>query len=521
MISAGVSMALFTTASVACSTSPPPGTPPVVWTADSLSRIGQDDVPVASSSVVLTAARGEYESFQVVVSGGAEPVLVTGMAVSDLDGPDGATISSDDVTLYREHYVDVDDGTPDRGGSNRPLGAGRYADALVPFVHPENGTPLNGPIRALGTTVGAGENQPYWVDVLVPTKAPAGTYTGTYVVTTDRGWEVEGPITLEVLDFALPAVPQLYTAFLNSSQRESINRELLRNLLTPAVPLEDLGPLVDDSRLNAVNTGFYSGADRDSCEMQPPPPVSDIAAAAARRPQPSLIYNYTADEIGDCSGLTSRLQEWARNLHAAGVRQLVTMPPDPALFTDGAAGAGVDIWVVLPKDFDGDGIDQMRRAGTGMQLWSYTALAQDNYSPKWLIDFSPANFRILPGFLNHVMGVTGTLYWRVDNWGDGDPWQTAVYYDDTYPGDGMLVYPGEQVGLPGGAAPSIRLKWVRDGVEDYAYAQLAQAAGAPSDVRRILGSVAQDWRTWSADPGELLRARLELAGVVLRPRPPR
>ncbi|MDN5856306.1 MAG: DUF4091 domain-containing protein [Actinomycetia bacterium] len=463
------------------------------------------------------AARGEYESFQVVVhGGGGAPVIVTDVSVSDLHGPGDSIISRDDITLYREHYIEVKRGTPDWGGSNRPLGAGRYADALVPFVHPDTGAPLNGAIRARGMTVEPGANQPYWVDVLVPTTAAAGTYTGQYVVTTDRA-VFAGPVTLTVLDFTLPVVPSLYTAFLNSSQRESINQELLRHKLMPAVPIDSLGPLLSDDRLNAVSTGFYSGADRDSCRMAPPPPVAEIAAVAARRPPQALIYNYTADEISECEGLTARLQEWARNLHEAGVRQLVTMPPDPALFTDGRGGAGIDIWAVLPKDFDAGTIEQMYQASAEMQLWSYTAVAQDNYSPKWLIDFSPTNFRILPGFLNQAMGVTGTLYWRVDNW-HGEPWETAVMYDGTYPGDGMLVYPGEQVGMPGGAAPSIRLKWIRDGVEDYAYAEFTRAVGATAETTRIIRSVAQDWHTWSADPDELLRARLELASVVLRAR---
>jgi hypothetical protein len=87
----------------------------------------------------------------------------------------------------------------------------------------------------------------------------------------------------------------------------------------------------------------------------------------------------------------------------------------------------------------------------------------------------------------------------------------------------MFVYPGEQVGLPGGVVPSIRLKWVRDGVEDYDYARLAGHVGAVDDVARIVRSVGQDWQTWSDDAAQLYRARLELAGQLdaAARRPPR
>ncbi len=40
---------------------------PVVWVARSLQRVGPDDAPGSSLQAQLSAARGEYESFQIVV----------------------------------------------------------------------------------------------------------------------------------------------------------------------------------------------------------------------------------------------------------------------------------------------------------------------------------------------------------------------------------------------------------------------------------------------------------------------
>ena len=47
---------------------------------------------------------------------------------------------------------------------------------------------------------------------------------------------------------------------------------------------------------------------------------------------------------------------------------------------------------------------------------------------------------------------------------------------DHYPGEAMLVYPGEDAGVQG-PLPSLRLKWIREGVEDYEYIELMKKAG--------------------------------------------
>ena len=76
--------------------------------------------------------------------------------------------------------------------------------------------------------------------------------------------------------------------------------------------------------------------------------------------------------------------------------------------------------------------------------------------------------------------MTGVLYWRVDSWTD-DPWHdvdTSPHPSEAYhfPGEGMLVYPAETVGIDG-VVPSMRLKWIRDGVEDYEYIQILKRLG--------------------------------------------
>jgi hypothetical protein len=196
---------------------------------------------------------------------------------------------------------------------------------------------------------------------------------------------------------------------------------------------------------------------------------------------------------------------------------MLTMTPVPELFDDGT-GQGrtaVDIWGVLPKMYDSAPNWVAEAISRGQEVWSYNALVQDGYSPKWQIDYAPINFRIQPGFINYSLGLTGLLYWRVDSWTDA-PWddvQTFTMDGVSYPGDGMLVYPGAQAGLRG-VTPSLRLKWLREGVEDYEYFQLLQARGQGELALRLARQVGADWSSWERDPAELERVRRELGAAI-------
>ena len=115
------------------------------------------------------------------------------------------------------------------------------------------------------------------------------------------------------------------------------------------------------------------------------------------------------------------------------------------------------------------------------------------------------------------MGLTGLLYWRVDGWTD-DPWNdvdTAPLLTEQkhYPGDGMLMYPGKQVGLKG-AIPSMRLKWIREGVEDYEYIEILKRWGYKDWAMKTVHQVAKDMHHWNADPAVLNAARKKLGEKI-------
>ncbi len=363
--------------------------------------------------------------------------------------------------------------------------------------------------------VPAGQNQPFWVDLFVPRDTPSGTYHGAFVVISDQG-TASGEFTLEVWDFELPLKPSLNSAF-GIEKRDTLPNliELLKHKVMPIdVEPSDERELIDNWGLTSTNLGFWSGAYYSHCTIESTaPPTAEVQARAAQHQPDLLLYNYTADEIDEClPGILPYIQDWGQQLHAAGIPQLITMTPAAELLDDGT-GTGrslVDLWVMLPKMVDEAPGQVAAALAKGDQVWFYTALVQDDYSPKWLIDFAPINYRI-PALINQSLGLTGTLYWSVDHWSD-DPWndvQTFSIDGSSYPGEGMLVYPGEPLGMST-FVPSVRLKWIREGVEDYEYVQQLKNLGYGAEALAIIQPIAADWTHWTLEATELEAVRLEL-----------
>ena len=493
---------------------------PQVWIAPSLHRVGMSDAPSGDKKVSLAAARGEYESFQVIVRGASDGLGNVNMTVSDLEGPGGQVIPRNSFTLYREKYMHVNGSSPNWHGSNQPMGPGWYADALIPFTDPSTGKPLSGAqLKAVPFDLKAGTNQPIWVDLLVPRNAAAGQYSGFYTVTSNQG-STTGPISLTVWNFAMPASPFLKSAFLYfQAGTLQAQQELLRHKLAPlSTNAADQSLLMKEYGLNATNIGPYGGAYAGHCAMSAAPSAAQFKSLAAAQQPGLMLYNYSADEIGHCKNIYPTIQQWAQNMHQAGIKNLITMSPNPALYSDGSGSgrSAVDIWVLLPLMYNNSKSEVNRVLQKGDSVWSYNTLVQDAYSPKWLIDFDPVNFRVQPGFINQSLNLTGLLYWRIDRW-PSDPWNNVnnagTYSSANYPGEGMLVYPGEQVGIKG-VVPSMRLKWLRDGVEDYDYVQILKNLGKEDVAMEIARSVGPDWTNWTRDAASIESARHKLGETI-------
>lgn len=157
----------------------------------------------------------------------------------------------------------------------------------------------------------------------------------------------------------------------------------------------------------------------------------------------------------------------------------------------GNLNGAVDIWVPNFKRFNFE--SAMIRQDLGEIVWSYPALGNLQ------TDFHLMNYR-LHGFMSWFYGVKGLLYWAVNHWDSiDDPWtepytwckenkakcKEVMQNSRVFNGEGVLVYPAHKVGFDG-IVPSIRLKAIRDSIEDYEYLVILEKKGLRIEAEDII-----------------------------------
>jgi hypothetical protein len=240
------------------------------------------------------------------------------------------------------------------------------------------------------------------------------------------------------------------------------------------------------------------------------PSTSQIDAAAANFPAGLALDFYLADELNGCTGDYGPIKTMGVNAHAAN-RSVKTMMTINAV--DSNLYGAIDHWVLL------DSVQQwpVLPFTAGGDLWSYTSCnAGFGNTPEWMVDYPPINERIQAGFLNWTQGATGILYYRADGWTAGNTIGSWNNVDTTAcggglgrPGDGIFLYPPSPIASTE-SAPGIRLKAIRDGIQDYEYAQILKNLGQVSFLNPIVLPLATSWINWNRSPSALEAARLQL-----------
>ncbi|MBM4086890.1 MAG: DUF4091 domain-containing protein, partial [Planctomycetes bacterium] len=164
-----------------------------------------------------------------------------------------------------------------------------------------------------------------------------------------------------------------------------------------------------------------------------------------------------------------------------------------------------------------------QRQALGEVLWTYTALCQRDPTPWWHTDFPLLNYRV-PTWQSWRYRIRGLLYWGgMVYWrGVEDPWTDPKTLDrrnkdgkgPLYNGEGALVYPGRVVGYDG-IADSLRLKALRDGIEDYEYLAILERSGLASEAEKIVLPLASTFFQWDKAPTAYNAARAKLAALIL------
>ncbi len=521
-------------------------TPPEVGVASGLEKLRpRDPVPV-ESAVDLVAARGECESAQIAVRP-RRRLAALSAAAPPLRGP--ARLP---VALYRVATLHLP----------RPSGpegeAGDWPDPLVPARDPWFGEPR----RAFPVEVPAGRLQAIWVEVCVPESAPPGRYAGV-VKLADRGRPVaEVPVRLRVWPFSLPRTGSFAAAFglstrlgtraLGAEGDPEVARALaaaaLRNRVTPFVLSADppdgactaracaldwtrydaeVAPVLDGTLVPGVRGAFaevrISGAVWGGPEEDLLATLRAWRTHFGARGWSDRLRLYTLDEPRP-----DQLRELARRARlarAAGIKVFATTLPAPGL--DGAVDEYAPNLVQLPE---GGRSPRVR--------WSYASClshgcgempesgplraamrAEFSGWPGYEIDRPGTAARAVP-LLGFRRGLGGELYYDMLQTWTGDPWRDVRAFAGN--GDGTLLYPGRPSEL-GGRRPfpveSIRLKIVRDALEDVELFRAARAAGEERLADRLLARLVPSARGFERSPGPWLAARRTLGDAIARRAP--
>ncbi len=468
------------------------------------------DLPVPNEqSVQLMAARNEWEAFQIVVKDDAG-VQGVDVSITDLSMQDGGSISSDNIRLYREYYVDI---TNDSPGSvtyhERELGL--YPDPLIPFTDPyaTEKKAVGAPFDLQGEQVGA-----IFVDCYVPTDTAPGEYTGTATVTATGKEPVEIPISLTVWELEQPKTKSVATAFNFSWDHivryhggiEQTDEELVQTIINNYYialhehhidPTHLKGPVsfefdedgellpIDWTEYDAYMTPFMTGSlfpDGEPVKrfnvtyFKPGRGIGSMTEEQYSRAAAAFAEHLNEKGWWDKAYIYATDEPWLNGgdetfnqiKHDATLlftysdlwrdKILVTGPYDERI------GDEVGIWCpVTPMYEDWWWIDGSRAGWDdytplleqGKQLWFYVCNANTppyaGYDIDTQIGYEP---RIVKWGTWFERG-SGFLYWRVNYWIDNDPWNKYMNLENfgepfSRNGDGILIYPGDHNGNNGG-----------------------------------------------------------------------
>jgi glycosyl hydrolase family 123/fibronectin type III domain protein len=513
-----------------------------------------------SASYHLQSAKNEWEPFIVLIRDDAGLTNVD-VAVTAFTGP-GDPITT--LELYRAHYVPV----PPDNISHLPPDpnmAGDWPDGLVPFVdhfveETRSGAPFDVPAEF---------TQMVFVDLFVPENQAPGAYQAEVTVTANGMSPWTGTVTLEVWDFALPngislasnygwsfgSVWNWHSAHSGTTDADTLNdyymEEFARHRMSlynwtrtsPAAVWNDSlqtfdwdwtefdavdGPKLDGTfytpgykftgkRLPGVIGGRPGTVSAELWEQEY---WGGWAEHFRDKGWDETLFYYMPDEPRP--EMYPQLRDLAARLHAADpdLRPMVTEQYEEGLEGD------VDIWCPdeplfsdsfpfppFPETYED-------RRALGETTWWYNCV-----SAMMVLDYAShavdanANYMRIWTWLTRRYGFTGILFWQtVYILGQSnDPWD-SMYASPFFHGDGSVIFPGtvDRIGgLTDIPVASLRMKYLREAMEDYEYFHILDQAGDADWVDDVTRTVSPKTYVWEHDWSTLLGWRERVAQKIL------
>ncbi|MDI1478973.1 DUF4091 domain-containing protein [Polyangium sp. y55x31] len=463
----------------------------------------------ADRPIELAALRGEVVAIQVIVEAGDTPLDAVRVEIA----PPRAPIR---VDRFIESYVEITARSRNDRHAGESLGwtpssrppdedvLGAVPDALVPVEHAPSWLPY--PLRIQPRSRGA-----IWIDVEVPTSTPPGRYPTEIVVTHAGGALSRLPVALDVASAELPYRATSFLAYYeprNLVQRigslEPAERQLFQLLHRHHVDaLGSIRTEADVDRLRPALTGdLYTkeyGYDGPG-EGIPATAVTLGAYGTLGDPHPDKlraiealvpkipdaiedIFLYAIDE--QCK--SPRGPTWRSLLARSPVQKRVRVAHSCA---EDPRHQKVDLVLLPSQTFQQDAALGTR--DQGRDVWVYNGRLP--HSGPLMLD-APATSLLADAWIAATRPTGRWFLWETTFWNDGnrggrgpiDPFVVAETFHndegDSALGDGVLVYPGKQMGRFAhhsagfeGVFPSMRLKLLRRGIQDAGYLALARSA---------------------------------------------
>ena len=544
-----------------------PAYPSNVWVTDAMAKVHTDDPPGTQHVVNISAARNEFESFQVHVQA-ASNTIQFGVAVTDFVNPKthDRIPTATNVFVSREAYLNITQ-VSDLNGR-----LGVTPDPLVPTVDPYLHEPRNAFPEAIPPT----ETRSAWIDVLVPANAVSGFYVAKVIVTDGATVIAKLPVRLKVWSFTLPSTASLHTAFglswngmcvqaygsyyscsqypgsggTNDGGVEQTHIAEATYFLDHRVSLSDVvyyGPPIGTWQhfdglygplLNGTAGTLLSGAGLTNLRYTVSAPlksktIQDWVTHFTSNGWLPQLFDYTCDEPPNgCSW--SKAYSDSKTIHngSPAMKTEITTNIDSATKHN-----LLDVLNILSPVVDAmeprGGQNQRSAydswlAGSNKHLWWYQSCDEhescsngypggtESTWPSYMVDATSTRNRVFQ-WLAFLDRIEAELYYETDYcWvsncnGTTDPWQSIYAFGGN--GDGTLFYPGTPARI-GGTTPvsvaSIRLNLIRDGMEDFEYLNALANAGQRDFAEQVAHSFITNALTFNNDPKALMSAREQL-----------
>ncbi len=477
---------------------------------DSTRKVGVNEYLERNASYDIFLARNEREACQIVMRSNKDSGSDYRLEFSEFTNEDGQVLESQ---IYLEHYINC---TTDKD-------YGTYPDALEPIS------------RDKVITLRHNVNWPFYIEVRAGENTPAGQYKAQIKVTRLRGdgeLQLITEVSATVWDFSLPVTPTMDTAFgLNRTYIQKVHNTasnpaktqelyekyyefLVDHKISPyAIPVDILSDQADAYMSDPRIKSFIIPYPANDAKLQ------EYYAKVSSNPDwKKKGYFYPIDEPSGLEAyarydtITDRLDRLCPGYNMVTPFGGVKFTADGQTYYPARLQQKSNIVCPISQDYSNKEFRALidERRADGSKIWWYICCVP-NPDTKYANIFTQSDGiegRLLM-WQQKKLDINGLLYWDTTYWNYvvnpwASAWTTPWTGNDTF-GDGSLLYNG-----PDGPYPSLRLKYVSDGIEDFEYLTMAKELFGNDYIMKKIDKVTNSLEDYTRDDSLLAKVRLEI-----------